>query len=56
MKFQLETGRALNEDELITIIVRLVREERKACGAFVDAETKDFETKNMATLCHRHRK
>ncbi len=33
---------------------RLVQEERKACRGFGGAEMKDFETKNMATLCHRH--
>ncbi len=35
---------------------RLVQEERKACRELGDAEIKDCETKNMATLCHRHRK
>ncbi len=34
----------------------LVQEERKARGEFGGAEIKDCETKNMATLCHRHRK
>ncbi len=34
----------------------LIQQERKACRVFGGTEIKHGETKNMATLCHRHRK
>ncbi len=43
----------MTESKIVQI---LVQEERKACGGFGGAEIKDCEAKNMATLCHRHRK
>ncbi len=52
MNFQQEIDR-INESKTVQ---RLVQEERKACRGFGGAEIKDCETKNMATLCHRHRK
>ncbi len=38
------------------IAQRLVQEERKTCRGFGGVEIKDWETKNMLTLCHGHRK
>ncbi len=37
-------------------VPRRVQEERKACRGFGDEEVKDVETKNVAEVCHRHRK
>ncbi len=34
----------------------LFKKKRKACKGFGGAAMKDCETKNKATLCHRHRK
>ncbi len=34
----------------------VLQEEWKTCEGFVGEEIKGCETKNMATLCHRHRK
>ncbi len=56
MNFQQERDSAqirINESKTVQM---LVQEERKAYGEFGGAEIKDCETKNMATLCHRHRK
>ncbi len=38
------------------IVPRLVQEERKSVWGFGGAGIKDWETKSMLTLCHRHRK
>ncbi len=37
-------------------IVRVFQEEGKAGMGFSGSEIRDCETKNMSTLCHRHRK
>ncbi len=56
MNFQQEIDSAqirINESKTVQM---LVQEERKACGEFGGAKIEDCATKNMATLCHRHRK
>ncbi len=53
MNFQQDKDSDQNEDELINDSFS----RRKAIVREFDAEeVKDSETKNMATLCHRHRK
>ncbi len=34
----------------------MFKKKEKACRGFGGAEVKDWETKSMLTLCHRHRK
>ncbi len=56
VNFQQEIDSAHNRINESKTIQRLVQEERKACRGFGGAEMNYCETKNKATLCHRHRK